>query len=76
MLGFVSALFTRGTAGLVASTLVVPDVGTVSLMGNLHDHVRAGRTLAQALHAARSTLDLAETGDFVNWCAWNAFGAA
>ncbi len=76
MLGFVSALFTRGTAGLVASILVVPDVETVGFMRDLHDHTLTGRTLAQALHAARSTLDLAEPGDFVNWCAWNAFGAA
>lgn len=76
MLGFVSALFSRGTAGLVASTLVVPDLETVGLMRSLHLRTRAGDTLAVALHGARGTLDLDDPGEFVNWCAWNAFGAA
>jgi len=75
MLGFVSALFAGGTAGLVASTLVVPDLDTVPLMCALHRHLLAGATLAQALHLARATLDRDEPGGFVNWCAWNAFGA-
>ena len=75
MLGFVSALFARGTAGLVASTLVVPDLDTVPLMRCLHEHVRTGVTLAQALFAARASLDRDEPGGFVNWCTWNAFGA-
>ncbi len=76
MLGFVSALFAGGTAGLVASSLVVPDLDTVPLMRVLHEHVRTGATLAAALYAARATLDRDEPGGFVNWCAWNAFGAA
>ena len=76
MLGFVSALFAGGTAGLVASTLVVPDLDTVPLMCALHQHLLAGATLAQALHLARATLNRDEPSGFVNWCAWNAFGAA
>lgn len=76
MLGFVSALFAGGTAGLVASTLVVPDLDTVPLMRSLHEHVRSGATLAAALYSARATLDQDDPGGFVNWCAWNAFGAA
>lgn len=76
MLGFVSALLAGGTAGLVASALVVPDLDTVPLMRALHTAVLAGATLSQALHAARATLDRDEPAGFVNWCAWNAFGAA
>jgi len=45
-------------------------------MRSLHEHALAGSTLAQALHAARARLDRDEPGGFVNWCAWNAFGAA
>lgn len=76
MLGFVSALIAGGTAGLLASTLVVPDLDTVPLMCSLHRHLIAGATMAQALHLARASLDRDEPGGFVNWCAWNAFGAA
>lgn len=76
MLGFVSALLAGGTAGLVASALVVPDLDTVPLMRALHTSVLGGATLARALHAARATLDRDEPAGFVNWCAWNAFGAA
>nr|MDQ3611485.1 CHAT domain-containing protein [Actinomycetota bacterium] len=76
MLGFVSALFAGGTAGLVASMLVVPDLDTVPLMCALHRHLLTGATLAQALHSARAGLDRNQPGGFVNWCAWNAFGAA
>lgn len=76
MLGFVSALFAGGTAGLVASTLVVPDIDTVPLMCALHRTLLTGATLAQSLHEARATLNRDEPSGFVNWCAWNAFGAA
>ncbi|MDQ3424080.1 MAG: CHAT domain-containing protein, partial [Actinomycetota bacterium] len=76
MLGFVSALFARGTAGLVASTLVVPDVETVGLMRSLHERVLTEATLAQALHSARADVDRDDPAGFVNWCVWNAYGAA
>ena len=58
MLGFVSALLARGTAGLVASIIVVPDVAAPALMVGLHEHLRGGQTQAVALHAARAELDL------------------
>jgi len=75
MLGFVSALIARGTAGLVASAVMVPDVQAVPLMRRLHEHLRSGATLAVALHAARSSLDRDDHAAYVNWCAFNAFGA-
>jgi len=36
VLGFVSALLARGTAGILASTAVVPDVQAVGLMSAVH----------------------------------------
>ena len=76
LLGFVGALLARGTAGLVASAVVVPDLQAVSLMRALHQRLRGGATLAEALHAARAGADLDDPGAFVNWCAFTAFGAA
>jgi hypothetical protein len=76
MLGFVSALIARGTAGLVASSVMVPDLEAVPLMRALHAHVAAGATLAGALHAARATLDLDDPAGFVSWCAFTAFGGS
>lgn len=75
-LGFVSSLLARGTAGLVASALLVPDWDVLPLMRSLHQEIRRGATLAAALHAARSSLDRTDPLSFVSWCAFNAFGAA
>ncbi len=75
-LGFVSSLLARGSAGLVASAVVVPDADVVPLMGALHRAVRAGATLAEGLHRARAGLDREDPRSFVSWCAFNAFGAA
>ncbi|CAA9231531.1 MAG: hypothetical protein AVDCRST_MAG41-926 [uncultured Corynebacteriales bacterium] len=74
-LGFVSSLLARGTAGLVASAVVVPDADVVPLMHGLHAAVLDGASLAEALFRARAGLDLTEPGAFVSWCAFNAFGA-
>lgn len=76
MLGFVGTLITQGTAGVVASAVVVPDWDVVPLMRSLHEGVRRGATLAEALHAARATVDRKDPASFVSWCAFNAFGAA
>jgi CHAT domain-containing protein len=76
MLGFVSTLLARGTAGLVASSVVVPDWDVVTLMRALHSAIRGGGTLAQALHAARATVDRRDPTSFISWCAFSAFGAA
>lgn len=76
MLGFVSALLARGTAGMVASLVPVPDTAAVAMMVSLHKHIRRGDTLAVALHAARATLDRDDPHELVNWCGFTAFGAA
>jgi CHAT domain-containing protein len=75
-LGFVSTLLAAGTSGLVASSVVIPDWNVVSLMTALHSSVLKGRTLAEALHDARATIDRDDPAGFVSWCAFDAFGAA
>ena len=76
VLGFVSALMARGTSGLVASIVLVPDAASVPLMNGLHRAVVAGQSLGEALFHARSELDHEDPHEFVNWCAFNAYGAA
>ena len=53
LLGLVSALISLGSAGVVASVVPVNDPATVPLMTALHDHLRAGSDLAEALTLAR-----------------------
>lgn len=76
VLGFVSGLLSRGTAGVVASIAAVPDVEAVDLMLALHRRLAAGRTMARALHGARGEIDRGTPGGFVNWCTFGAHGAA
>ncbi|MEV7628148.1 CHAT domain-containing protein [Actinoplanes sp. NPDC089786] len=76
VVGFISSLLARGTAGVVASVAAVPDVAAVDLMYTLHEHLAGGQTLARALHAARSDLDRTEAANYVNWCTFSAYGAA
>jgi CHAT domain-containing protein len=75
-LGFISTLLAHGSAGLVASSMVVPDRDVIPLMTSLHTAVLRGVTLAEALHHARATVDRHDPTAFVSWCAFNAFGAA
>jgi tetratricopeptide (TPR) repeat protein len=75
LLGFVSALLARGTTGLVASVVPVPDLDAVALMCGLHQQLARGERMAGALHAARRRLDRDDPRSFVNWCAFSAFGA-
>ncbi|MEH1128229.1 CHAT domain-containing protein [Micromonospora sp. CPCC 206061] len=76
VLGFVSALLARGTAGIVASAAAVPDVAAIDLMCGLHEHLNKGRTLAHALFEARESLDRDDPGAYVSWCTFGAHGAA
>jgi CHAT domain-containing protein len=76
VLGFVSALLARGTAGILASTAVVPDVEAVDLMTAVHRALARGATLARALHEARQSQDTDHPRGYVNWCTFNAHGAA
>jgi CHAT domain-containing protein/tetratricopeptide (TPR) repeat protein len=75
LLGFVSALLARGTAGILASAAVIPDVAAVDLMTAMHRRLARGATLAHALHAARQSQDTDDPGTYVNWCTFNAHGA-
>ena len=75
LLGFVSALLARGAVGIVASVVAVGDVESVRLMEQLHRELARGLSMAEALHAARATLDAAEPREFVNWCTFTAYGA-
>jgi hypothetical protein len=75
LVGFVSALLARGTAGLVASVVAVPDSEAVPLMGALHGRLAAGDRMATALFEARSGHGTDDPRDFVNWCAFTAYGA-
>ncbi len=76
LLGFVSALIARGTAGVLGSTQLVPDEATARFMVRVHEQLRGESTLAEALHAARASLDLDDAADLVNWCGFTAYGAA
>jgi tetratricopeptide (TPR) repeat protein len=76
VLGFVGALLARGTAGILASAAVVPDVPAAGLMTAVHQRLSGGATLARALHEARESQDTGDPGSFVNWCTFNAHGAA
>jgi tetratricopeptide (TPR) repeat protein len=76
VLGFVSTLMARGTAGVLASSVVVPDQDLLPLMNALHTAIGKGQTLANALYMARASIDPADPKQFVAWCAFNAFGAA
>ena len=76
VVGFISSLLARGTAGVVASVAAVPDVAAVDLMYALHEQLAQGRTLAHALYAARESLDRTDPAAYVNWCTFSAYGAA
>lgn len=76
VLGFVSAMLARGTAGVVANIAAVPDVEVVDLMLALHRRLNAGETMARALHGARGEVDRDTPAGFVNWCTFGAHGAA
>jgi hypothetical protein len=76
VLGFVSALLARGTAGVVASIAAIPDVATIDLVYALHERLARGATLSYALHEARASLNREDPGAYVNWCTFSAHGAA
>jgi tetratricopeptide (TPR) repeat protein len=76
MLGFVSTLMAKGAAGVVASSVVVPDRDLNPLMTSLHMEISKGETLARALHTARASIGHDDPRQFVAMCAFNAFGAA
>jgi tetratricopeptide (TPR) repeat protein len=63
LLGLVSSLLPLGTTGIIAGVVPLNDHAVVPVMADLHRHVRAGRTLAEALHAVRRAF----AADPVQW---------
>ena len=53
LLGLVNSLLPLGTAGVIAAIVPLNDEATVPAMLALHQHLRAGRTLAESLHLLR-----------------------
>jgi tetratricopeptide (TPR) repeat protein len=76
LVGFVTALLARGTAGLVGSVVVVPDAEAVPLMRGLHRRVAGGAALSAALFEARAEVAADDPRGFVNRCAFTAYGSA
>jgi tetratricopeptide (TPR) repeat protein len=69
LLGLVSSLVPLGAVGIVASVVPVNDPAAVPLMLALHDALRAGATLPEALLAARR----ATSGDSLQEATANSF---
>lgn len=76
LLGFVSTLLGRGTAGLLASGMQVSDETVVPLMKAVHERMIRGGTLADCWHAAATSIDVDRPEALALVCAFNAFGAA
>ena len=53
LLGLVSSLLPLGTAGIIAGVVPLNDHAVVPLMVSLHRHLRAGQSLAEAMHSVR-----------------------
>ena len=53
LLGLVSSLLPLGTAGIIAGVVPLNDRAVVPLMVSLHQHLRAGESLAEALCSVR-----------------------
>jgi hypothetical protein len=56
LLGLVSSLMPLGTAGIMAAIVPLNDQAVIPLMVDLHRHLKAGQTLAQAAYQVRQDL--------------------
>ena len=74
LLGLVSALLSVGTRAVVASVVPVPDVESTPLMVGLHEELGRGRSIAEALGAARAVLDVDTPAGLVTSLAFGCFG--
>lgn len=75
LLGLAAALLPLGTAGIVASCVPVNDEAVVPLMLALHEGMRAGLTMAEALRDARRAPPNDAVHRAAGW-AFSAIGAA
>jgi CHAT domain-containing protein len=57
LLGLVSSLLPLGTAGIIAAVVPLDDSAVVPVMVDLHRHLRAGQTLAEAMCSVRRGLN-------------------
>ena len=57
LLGLVSSLLPLGTSGIIASVVQLNDYAAVPMMVDLHRHLRAGQTLAEAMCSVRRGLN-------------------
>jgi hypothetical protein len=53
LLGLVASLLPLGTAGIIAAIVPLNDLAVVPMMVDLHRHLRAGQTLAEAVYQVR-----------------------
>ena len=53
LLGLVSSLLPLGTAGILAAIVPLNDYALVSVMLDVHRYLKAGQTLAEAIHLVR-----------------------
>ncbi|MEV8635329.1 CHAT domain-containing tetratricopeptide repeat protein [Streptosporangium sp. NPDC051023] len=74
LLGLATALLPLGTAGIVASSLPVDDEAVIPLMLSLHDGLRDGMSLAEALCDARERLPRDALHQATGW-SFSAIGA-
>ena len=76
VLGFVGAMMSSGTAGIVAAELPVPDGACADAMTVLHGRIRRGDPLATAVWHARAALAGGGPAEFIAWCGLAAYGPA
>jgi CHAT domain-containing protein len=57
LLGLISSLLPLGTAGIVAGVVQLNDYAVVPLMVSLHQYLRSGQSLAEAMCSVRRDVD-------------------
>jgi hypothetical protein len=74
VLGFVGAMMSNGSAGIVATEVPIPDGASAGAMQVLHDRIRRGDSLATAVFHARAGLAAGDAAEYVAWCGLAAYG--
>ncbi|WP_344424465.1 CHAT domain-containing protein [Pseudonocardia ailaonensis] len=74
VLGLISALLARGTAAIGASVAPLGDAETVGFSIDLHRALAAGAGMAEAVHTARTGVDVDDPRGFVLHTAFSAYG--
>jgi tetratricopeptide (TPR) repeat protein len=74
VLGFVGAMMSTGSAGIVAAEVPIPDGASAGAMTLLHDRIRRGDSLATAVWHARAALAGGDAAAYVAWCGLAAYG--